>query len=152
MNVAGGSYPTPKDAAERAASAIGQGRVLASPLQMATVAAAVDAGQWRQPRLVTQPLSASTAAAPALTPAVDATLKSFMKSVIQKGGTAAGAGLPPDSFGKTGTAEFGDNSQTHAWYIGFDGNLAFAVIVEGGGVGGAVAAPLAAAFLRTAPH
>lgn len=153
INAAGGSYPAPKDPAERAASAIGQGRVLASPLQMATVAAAVDAGQWRQPVLVTQPATSRTAAAPALTPAVDATLKSFMKSVLEAGGTAAGAGLPADSFGKTGTAEFGPNSsQEHAWYIGFRGNLAFAVIVEGGGVGGAVAAPLAAGFLRTAPH
>ena len=49
-------------------------------------------------------------------------------------------------FGKTGTAEFGSGNppQTHAWFIGYRGNLAFAVIVEGGGVGGRVAAPLAA--------
>ena len=53
-------------------------------------------------------------------------------------------------FGKTGTAEFGSANppQTHAWFIGYEGNLAFAVIVEGGGVGGHVAAPLAAAFLN----
>ena len=46
-------------------------------------------------------------------------------------------------FGKTGTAEFGNANppQTHAWFIGYRGNLAFAVIVEGGGVGGRVAAP-----------
>jgi cell division protein FtsI/penicillin-binding protein 2 len=37
---------------------------------------------------------------------------------------------------------------THAWFIGFRGDLAFAVVVEGGGVGGTVAAPLAAKFLR----
>ena len=36
---------------------------------------------------------------------------------------------------------------THAWFIGFRGNLAYAVIVEDGGVGGRVAAPLAAGFL-----
>ena len=73
-----------------------------------------------------------------------------MASVVQPGGTAAGAGLPPDTFGKTGTAEFGNANppQTHAWFIGYRGNLAFAVIVEGGGVGGRVAAPLAARFLN----
>jgi cell division protein FtsI/penicillin-binding protein 2 len=76
-----------------------------------------------------------------------------MASVIRGKGTAAGAGLPPDSFGKTGTAEFGNGNppETHAWFIGFRGNLAYAVIVEGGGVGGAVAAPLAAGFLRALP-
>jgi len=150
---AGGSYPTPADDAERAASAIGQGRVLASPVQMASVAAAVDAGRWRAPTLVVQPAPAAGPTVPALSPVVVSTLKSFMASVIRGNGTAAGAGLPPDSFGKTGTAEFGNANppETHAWFIGFRGNLAYAVIVEGGGVGGAVAAPLAAGFLRALP-
>ena len=69
-----------------------------------------------------------------------------MASVVQSGGTAAGAGLPSGTFGKTGTAEFGNGNPppTHAWFIGYRGNIAFAVIVEGGGVGGRVAAPLAA--------
>lgn len=51
--------------------------------------------------------------------------------------------------GKTGTAEIGgpDPNRTHAWFIGYRGNLAFAVLVEGGGVGGRVAAPLAAGFV-----
>jgi cell division protein FtsI/penicillin-binding protein 2 len=55
--------------------------------------------------------------------------------------------------GKTGTAEFGTATppQSHAWFIGFRGPLAFAVIVEGGGVGGQVAAPIAARFLAAVP-
>jgi cell division protein FtsI/penicillin-binding protein 2 len=50
----------------------------------------------------------------------------------------------------TGTAEFGDaeNPPTHAWFVGIDGEVAFAVLVEGGGVGGRVAAPIAGRFLR----
>ncbi len=90
---------------------------------------------------------------PALDAVVVSTLRSFMASVVRAGGTAAGAGLPADSFGKTGTAEFGQGNPppTHAWFIGYRGNLAYAVIVEGGGVGGAVAAPIAAAFLRALP-
>jgi cell division protein FtsI/penicillin-binding protein 2 len=53
-------------------------------------------------------------------------------------------------YGKTGTAEFGTANPptTHAWFIGYRGDVAFAVLVEGGGVGGQVAAPLAAKFLR----
>ena len=38
--------------------------------------------------------------------------------------------------------------QTHAWFAGYQGDVAFAVLVEDGGFGGAVAAPLAAQFLR----
>ena len=148
----GGTFPGPKDRAELAASAIGQGRILASPLQMASVAAAVASGQWRAPTLTTQP-APRPVAAPALGADVVATLQSFMASVVQSGGTAAGAGLPSGTFGKTGTAEFGtgDPPPTHAWFIGYRGNTAFAVIVEGGGVGGRVAAPLAARFLDALP-
>jgi cell division protein FtsI/penicillin-binding protein 2 len=149
---AGGSYPTPKDRAELAASAIGQGRVLVSPAHMASVAAAVAAGQWRAPVLTTVPKPTVPTVAP-LDAGVAATLRTFMASVVQSGGTAAGAGLPPGTFGKTGTAEFGSANppQTHAWFIGFRGDLAFAVVVEGGGVGGRVAAPLAARFLNAVP-
>ena len=144
----GGSYPPPKDRVELGASAIGQARVLASPAQMASVAAAVASGQWRAPVLTLQPVVTGPKV-PALDPTVVATLRSFMASVVQPGGTAAGAGLPAGTFGKTGTAEFGtaDPPQTHAWFIGYRGDLAFAIIVEGGGVGGRVAAPLAAKFL-----
>ncbi len=148
----GGSYPKPKDGAERAASAIGQGRVLASPVQMASVAAAVASGHWRDPVLTTDPAPPAVSAAP-LDAGVVATLRSFMAGVVAPGGTAAGAGLPPGVFAKTGTAEFGPANppQTHAWFIGYRGSIAFAVIVEGGGVGGRVAAPLAAKFLAAFP-
>jgi len=143
-----GSYPKPSDLADLAASAIGQGSVVASPLQMASVAAAVASGQWHSPVLTTTPAAPTTTAA-ALDPGVLSTLRGFMASVEQPGGTAANAGLPSGVFGKTGTAEFGSANPplTHAWFIGYRANLAFAVIVEGGGVGGTVAAPIAAHFL-----
>lgn len=64
-------------------------------------------------------------------------------------GTASGAGLPSGTFGKTGTAEYGTANppKTHAWFIGYRGDVAFAVLVVGGGIGGTVAAPIAARFL-----
>jgi len=51
--------------------------------------------------------------------------------------------------GKTGTAEFGteDPPRSHAWFIGFQGDLAFACFVEGGEFGGDTAAPIVARFL-----
>ncbi len=51
--------------------------------------------------------------------------------------------------GKTGTAEFGSDSppKTHAWFTGWQGDVAFAVLVEQGRSGGSVAAPIAEQFL-----
>ena len=72
-----------------------------------------------------------------------------MRAVVTSG-TAAGVGFPPGVYGKTGTAEYGTsrNPPSHAWFIGYRGNLAFAVLVEGGGVGADVSAPIANAFLH----
>jgi cell division protein FtsI/penicillin-binding protein 2 len=51
---------------------------------------------------------------------------------------------------KTGTAEFGSASppQTHAWLVGYQGDVAFAVYVQEGKSGGTVAAPVALKFLQ----
>jgi cell division protein FtsI/penicillin-binding protein 2 len=146
----GGSFPMPKDVAERASQAIGQGRVEASPLHMATVAAAVASGGWRAPRLLTDKLQAPTTV---LDPATAATLKELTTEVVRSGTGTAAAVTGQQIGGKTGTAEIGgpDPNRTHAWFIGYRGNLAFAILAEGGGVGGRVAAPLAAKFLAAAP-
>jgi cell division protein FtsI/penicillin-binding protein 2 len=48
-----GSVPQPSDKADLAATSIGQGRVLVSPLNLAMVAAAADTGTVHAPRLVT---------------------------------------------------------------------------------------------------
>ena len=144
--------PPPSDQADLAAEAFGQGRVTASPLQMAMVAATVVQGRWRQPRLVT--VGAETEGGGGESPdpldrQVAGTLRTLMRQVVTEG-TAAPAKLPGKVGGKTGTAEFGTGSPlpTHAWFIGFRGDLAFSVVVEDGGVGGRVAAPVAARFLR----
>jgi hypothetical protein len=147
-------FPVPQSSAELATAAFGQARVSASPLQMATVAGAVQSGTWRAPQLVdAESLSTLKAEQPrprALDPAATATLRDLMHQVVTSG-TAATAGLPPGVSGKTGTAEFGsgDKKPTHAWFIAFDGDLAVAVVVEGGGVGGEVAAPVAANFFKS---
>ncbi|GAC1608299.1 MAG: hypothetical protein NVS3B26_04640 [Mycobacteriales bacterium] len=145
----GGSYPAPKDRAQAAGQSIGQDLVLASPLQMASVAAAIADGTWRQPRLlpggdpdVTHPLPAGVAP----------TLRSFMAAVTAPGGTAAKAGLPGGAVGKTGTAETNassaDPKKTDSWFVGYRGSIAFAVEFDQAGFGADVAAPAAARFLR----
>ncbi len=145
LPVAGGQFPAPESAREQGAASIGQARVLASPLHMATVAAAVASGEWRTPRLLTE------TAADSLPVAFDTTpLREMMRAVVDHG-TGAAADLDGEPvFGKTGSAEFGEEDPlpTHAWFVGYRGPLAFAVFVEGGGSGGGVAAPLAADLLE----
>lgn len=148
----GGKVPTPTSDDIKAATAIGQGQVTVSPLAMAVVAATAAGGTLHEPRLVAG--TADDAAPPQpVDPAIIAALHTFMAGVVAPGGTAGGANLPAGTFGKTGTAEFGSGPTlpTHAWFIGFRGDLAFAVFVYGGGVGGSVAAPIAAKLLTALP-
>ena len=57
--------------------------------------------------------------------------------------------LGPNGAGKTGTAEYDNNpADTHAWTIGWRGDIAFAVFVEKGGSSSATAVPIVAAFLK----
>ena len=150
LSAFGGKVPTPTSTSDAAATAIGQAQVLVSPLAMATVASAVDSGGLRLPRLVAASVD-DTAPVQALDPTVVTDLRTMMQAVVTSPiGTAAGAGLPAGTVGKTGTAEFGNANppQTDAWFIGYHGDLAFAVLVVGGGVGGTAAAPIAAKFLN----
>ncbi|MGI9623174.1 MAG: penicillin-binding transpeptidase domain-containing protein [Acidimicrobiales bacterium] len=153
LNTTGGSVPQPVDDAEFAASAIGQGRVTASPLHMATVAAAVDAGEWLEPVLVLSPEREGTSPPAPISSETAEGLRSMMRSAVVNGTGRAVAGAGSDISGKTGSAEFGDDEppETHAWFIGYRDGLAFAVLVEGGGAGGSVAAPIANEFLAALP-
>ena len=142
----GGTFPPPAGPVDHSAAALGQARVEASPLHMASVAAAVAAGEWRPPRVLA---AASPGEPRPLDPTVAAALREMMALAVAEG-TGTAARLPGSPVhGKTGTAEFGTATppQTHAWFIGFRDNLAFAVLVEDGGFGGDVAAPIAARFL-----
>ena len=147
-----GSVPAEESAVEQAAATIGQGRVLASPLAMAQAVSAIARGSWLAPSLVTDPAPDAAATEP---PAADAerlaTVRDLMRDVATVGTAAALADVPGEPvFAKTGTAEFGTEvpPQTHAWTIGFQGDVAFAVLVEEGSSGGAVAVPVAERFLR----
>jgi cell division protein FtsI/penicillin-binding protein 2 len=149
INTGGGVIPAPIDDAEFAASSIGQGRVTASPLHMASVAAAVAGGAWQEPVLIIEPSRQRGFEPTGLDPEVIAGLQSMMRLVVTNGTGGAVARAGGDISGKTGSAEFGneDPPETHAWFVGYRGDLAFAVLVEGGGSGGGVAAPIAAEFL-----
>jgi cell division protein FtsI/penicillin-binding protein 2 len=140
----GGDVPVPTGSSEAYADVIGQGRVEASPLLLASMSAAVASGIWRQPHLV--PGETSSVALPAT---IVAPLQLMMAGVVENG-TAKAAGLPSGTYGKTGTAEYGTGTPlaTHAWFTGYRGQLAFCVYLQDGASGGRAAAPVAARFLR----
>jgi cell division protein FtsI/penicillin-binding protein 2 len=147
LPAADGQVPEGETPVARAAMMIGQDKIVASPLIMAGVAGTVAGGRWRAPRLLADdPRSAG----PKLGDGEAATLRELMRAVVTGGTGTALAGLPGFVAGKSGTAEYGggDPPPTHAWFIAFRGDLAVAVLVEGGKAGGTVAAPIANRFLQ----
>ena len=137
---------------ELAAASFGQGATAVSPLAMANVAASVARGQFKQPKLVLDP--APTKAVPDGNPldaGAIAQLRTMMREVVTSG---TGTGLKDVKgkpvYGKTGTAEFDSSSKdTHSWFIGYQGDIAFAVMVQKGGTGAEAAVPIVKSFLTT---
>ncbi|MGH2954893.1 MAG: penicillin-binding transpeptidase domain-containing protein [Solirubrobacterales bacterium] len=143
----GGSVPPGRDTVERAASMIGQGRILASPLAMAGVAATVVDGRWKPPRLLaTDPRQEGQA----LPSSIADSLRQLMRSVVTSGTGTALAEVPGEPIGKSGTAEYGsgDPPPTHAWFVAARDEIALAVLLEDRPSGGEYAAPVAARFFH----
>lgn len=146
-----GDVPPTEGGTDQAAAAIGQGRILASPFAMADVAASAARGAALPPSLVVDADEQGPDPEP-LAPEVAAALPELMREVVTAGSGRAVADVPGDPVhGKTGTAEFGSGDElgTHAWFIGWQGDVAFAVLVAEtpDAFGGRVAAPIAADFL-----
>jgi cell division protein FtsI/penicillin-binding protein 2 len=137
--------------AEQAAAAFGQGTNLASPISLASAAAAIGRGQWKQPRLVLEPAPKSPAAdGPQLNPASVEALRAMMRQVVTEGTASQLKDLPGDLRGKTGTAEYDNNPEhTHSWFMGYRGDIAFCVFVENGGASTAAAVPITGKFFQT---
>ena len=130
---------------ELAQEAFGQGALTASPLGMASVAATVSAGAFHQPILVPGTKQVTATPLPAGT---DEQLKTMMRAVVT-GGTAAGIGLGPNVYAKTGTADIQGQEQPNSWLIAFDPtqDIAVACLVLNSGYGASVAGPEVASFL-----
>ena len=126
----------------------GQAQVVASPFQMARVAATVAAGgTMPYGRWVTDESNARIEPPIQIVDATLArTLGDYMRGVVTNGTGRAAANAPVPIAGKTGTAEV-ERKPSHAWFIGFAPygapRIAFAVLVENGQYGGSAAAPIA---------
>jgi len=155
-------------------TAIGQGKVLATPLQMAVVGATVAAGGVRAtPTLLRGDDTQTTRV---MSKSVANTIKSYMRTVVTDG-TGGAAALPNVKVsGKTGTAELrttvkeepppevtdpdavtppeDDTTDTDAWFVAFapysDPEVAVAALFVAQGTGGDTAAPAAGVVLDAA--
>jgi len=131
---------------------IGQAQVLATPMQMSTVAATIaNDGRRMAPRVSfllprngERVVSRRTAAQ----------MNEMMQAVVTSG-TGVGAQVPGVAVaGKTGTAEVdvAGVRKNHAWFVAFapasNPKVAIGLVSEYGGVGGQVAAPLAGRILE----
>ena len=138
-------------------SSYGQGEVVASPFQMARLAATVaNGGSMPQGRWLIDENNNRTAAPAALLPPESAGLLGrFMREVVTGGTGVAASKSAAAIAGKTGTAELADKP-SHAWFIGFapygrpGRKIAFSILVENGVYGGAAAAPAGAAIADAA--
>ena len=147
------SFPFPEDLYSLMWGSIGQAQVLATPLEMATVAATVaNKGVRMEPRIA---LNEAPDGRRVVSRGTARTMTKLMTGVVE-GGTGVGAQISGVQVaGKTGTAEVDIEGvrMNHAWFICFAParapKVAVAVVSELGGVGGEVAAPLARDVLQS---
>jgi penicillin-binding protein 2 len=148
---------------------IGQGQLLVTPMQIAKLMSAVaNNGVLWKPRIVQRIArpergvlwsdSGKVTGHVELSPIVWAFLRRSLTAVTEEGGTGVAARIPGlDIAGKTGTAQMiahsrADRGQDHAWFTAFaparDPEVVVVVLVERGGRGGQVAAPIARKILN----
>ena len=135
--------------------AIGQDKLLVTPLQMATVAATISNGGVRMKPHITQKIVDPDGRTQdeiegerverVMKPDTARALTAMMKNVVKEGTGTAAALEGVELAGKTGTAEIDiARGINDAWFIGFTNEVAVAVVIERiQGTGGVEAAPIA---------
>jgi hypothetical protein len=148
-----GNVVPPAGETEKAADLIGQGKILASPMVMATVIASIQSGSLVVPSLVTSAASPAPEGVTGPTAPEANALQGMLRGVVTNGSGSFLLDVPgPPVIAKTGTAEFdkGGRLLTHAWMIAAQGDLAVAVFVDEGASGSGTAGPILEQFLRAA--
>ncbi len=139
--------------------AIGQGDLLVTPLQLTAATAAIaNGGKLYQPKVVRKYLATSRAETEDIAsqvlrenfinPNVLRIVREGMRRTVETGSARSFSALPVEVAAKTGTAQFNvAKDRTHSWFTAFapyqNPEIAVSVIVEGGGEGFSVAAPVA---------
>ena len=133
----------------------GQADVVATPLRMARVAAAVASDGVLRDTYWKDGGAAPSNQDSFLTPVAARMLSSYMRDVVLTGTGHSLKNHPWKIAGKTGTAEVAGHP-SHAWFVGFapygaaTHRVAFAIILENAGYGGANAAPVAGDIVSAA--
>lgn len=142
-----GSIDPADEGVEHAAAMMGQGRVLTSPLAMATVLASVQNGSTVTPRILADEDQAAPEVPTPLTEDEAAQMQEMLRGVVTDGSLDDFADLPGEPvIGKTGTAEFTNEEgelALHSWVIVAQGDLVVAAFVEDGSYGSVTAGPIA---------
>jgi hypothetical protein len=144
---AGSEQVPAADGQERfAAETFGQGDITMCPLTMASVAATVASGEFRQPILLPGQKQVTATPLPA---SVDSDLKTLMRGVITEGTARSLRGISPTLGAKTGTAER-QNEDPDSWMIAMDPqhDIAVACVVLNGGFGNDKAGPAIKAMMN----
>ena len=126
-----GTVPVADTPAQRVESGIGQGSVTASPFGMALVASTIAHGSLQAPVFVDGRRGTGNKTPSPVPANITAQLLTMMRETVTAG-TATILNDIPDLRGKTGTAEH-DNGAAHGWFVGIEGDLAFAVFVADAG-------------------
>ena len=134
----------------------GQGDVVASPLRMARVAAAIASnGTLRDVSVDKAATARANRTHELVSPNAAATLGRYLRDAVLTGTGRSLREHPWRIAGKTGTAEV-HGAQSHAWFVGYapygqaEKRVAFAVLIENAGYGGAAAAPAAGEIVTAA--
>lgn len=125
-----GTVPAADSDAQLVEDSIGQGKVVASPFAMALAAATVVRGSTPPPVILTGTSTTADQQPPAPAPATLEALRTMMSETVSSGTAQALADIDGVA-GKTGTAQYGDGTHSHGWFIGYYKDLAFAVLVTG---------------------
>jgi hypothetical protein len=143
-----GSVPNADTPAQKVENGIGQGTVTVSPFGLAVAEASLGHGSTITPTLVVDEKTTANSPSARIPPAISESLRAMMLQTVADG-TATALRDVPGLGGKTGTAEFGDNTHSHGWFAGIVGDVAFATLVVGGDTS-APAIAVSGEFLRSA--
>jgi len=144
-----GSVPNADTPAQKVENGIGQGTVTVSPFGLAVAEASLGHGQTITPTLVVGENTTADTPSQPVPGAVATDLRTMMLQTVSEG-TATALQDVPGLGGKTGTAEFGDNTHSHGWFAGIAGDIAFATLVVGGDTS-TPAVAVSGDFLRPTP-
>lgn len=137
---------------------IGQGYLGVTPLQLVVATSAIaNGGVLYKPRFVDKIIDSNGNTIKKYDPEIIKRdfiggenindVRKAMRETVLTGSARSLNALPVEIAGKTGTAQFGGEGKTHAWFTAFapydDPQIVMVILIEGGGEGSSTAVPIA---------